>query len=117
MSRLKQILVRKEKRKARLLASLDSIVSELRRLGALKIILFGSLIEDNVDVGSDLDLFVLMPATRTGKEWMDLIYETVTREVAADIIVFNEREIREQLPTSSFLQNILKGRVMYEKTS
>lgn len=117
MSKLKEIMQRKNERKAKLQASMDSIVSQLKSLGALKVILFGSLAKGDVDVNSDLDLLVLMPSNRTGKEWMDTIYEKIERKVASDIIVYNQKEFYEMLPTSSFLQNILKGMVVYEKTA
>lgn len=117
MSKLKEILQRKERRKAKLQSALDTIVSQLKGIGAMKVILFGSLANDSVDVSSDLDLFVLMPSTKTGKEWMDMIYEKIERKIASDIIVYNQKEFHEKLPTSSFLQNILKGKVVYEKTS
>jgi len=108
MPKLIEFLQRKNERKARLQASLDSIVSQLKSLRALKVILFGSFAKGDVDVNSDLDLLVLMPSTRTGTEWMDTIYEKIERKVASDIIVYNQEELHEKLPTSSFLQNILK---------
>lgn len=118
MSRLKEILQRKSERKARLQVSLDSIINQLKNIGALEVILFGSLAKGDVDVYSDLDLLVIMPSIRTGKEWMHLIYEKVERGIASDIIVYNQKEFHEELPTSSFLQNIINsGRVVYEKTS
>ncbi|MBI5286736.1 MAG: nucleotidyltransferase domain-containing protein [Deltaproteobacteria bacterium] len=117
MSKLKEILRKKEERKAKLQASLDTIVNQLKDIGALKVILFGSLAKGDVDVDSDLDLFVVMPPTRRGKEWMDTIYENVDRKIASEIIVYNQKELLEQLPTSSFLQNILKGKVVYEKAA
>ncbi|WP_174591210.1 nucleotidyltransferase domain-containing protein [Methanocella conradii] len=115
MSKVNEILKRKSERKARLQESLDHIVSQLKSLGALKIIVFGSFAQDDVDINSDLDLFVLMPSTRTGKEWLDIIYDTIERKVASDIIVYNEREFREMLPVSIFLQNVVKGKIVYEK--
>lgn len=117
MSKIKEIIERKEQRKVRLQKSLDLIVSHLRDMGALKIILFGSLEKGDVDVNSDIDLFVLMPTTKTGKEWMNVIYSTVERKVAANIIVYNEAEFTEKLPSSSFLENVLEGRVIYEKAA
>jgi predicted nucleotidyltransferase len=117
MPKLKEILQRKEERKAKLQSALDSIVSQLKSIGAMKVILFGSLVDDSVDVSSDLDLFVLMPPTKTGKEWMDMIYEKIEIKIASDIIVYNQKEFQEKLSTSSFLQNILKGKVVYEKTA
>ncbi|OGP96642.1 MAG: hypothetical protein A2157_11870 [Deltaproteobacteria bacterium RBG_16_47_11] len=117
MSKIKEILERKDKRKVKLLGALDSIVRQLKDMGALKIILFGSVARGDTDVNSDLDLFVLMPSSRPGKEWMDIIYETVERRVASNLIVFNQREFDEKLSGNRFLQNILKGRVVYEKAT
>jgi len=117
MSGLGDIIQRKKERGEKLRSALASIVKQLQELGALKIILFGSLDEEEVDIDSDLDLLVLMPVTRTGREWMKLVYEQVERKVASDIIVYNEKEFDEQWPVSSFLQNIVNsGRVVYEKT-
>ncbi len=116
MSKLQDILRKKNERKNRLLASLDSIVDQLKGMGALKIVLFGSLLRDDADVNSDLDLFVVMPSEKTGKEWTDIVYDRVERKVASDIIVFNEKEFQEELPWNSLLKNILKGKVVYEKT-
>lgn len=118
MSKLKEILLRKEEREAKLRASLDSIVSQLKDIGALKIILFGSLVKGEMDVHSDLDLLVIMPPTRSGKEWMKLIYENVERKIACDILVYNKKEFNDKLLTSSLLKNVLNsGKVVYEKTA
>ena len=95
--------------------SLDLIVRQLKGMGAIKIIVFGSFAADKVDVDSDLDLFVIMPSTRTGKEWTDIIYDTIDRKVASDIIAYNDEEFREMLPVSRFLQNAIRGNVVYEK--
>lgn len=116
MSKIDEIIRRKEERKRKLLSSLELMVDQLKSMGALKIVLFGSLMREDVDVNSDLDLFVLMPSTKSGKEWMDLIYDKVERKVASDIIVYNEKEFQEAFPWNSLLRNISKGRVVYEKT-
>lgn len=115
MSKIAEILRRKNERRTRLLTGMDSIVDQLKGMGAVKIVLFGSLMREEVDVNSDLDLFVLMPSTKSGKEWMDLIYDRIERRVASDIIVYNEKEFQEELPWNSLLKSILKGRVVYEK--
>jgi predicted nucleotidyltransferase len=87
-------------------------------MGALRIILFGSLATGEVDVNSDLDILAIMPETKNGKEWSKLIYESVERGVASDIIVFNRKEFETELPFNSFLRRIMDtGRVVYEKTS
>jgi predicted nucleotidyltransferase len=117
MSKIARILQKKEERRKKLQRSLNSIVQSLKEMGAQKIILFGSLASGDVDVNSDLDLFVLMPSAKTGKEWTNIIYHAVERKVASHIIAFNQDEFRKELPTSSFLGNILKGKVLYEKAA
>jgi predicted nucleotidyltransferase len=116
MSKLKEILQRKKEREEKLKSSLTSVTRQLRDLGALKIILFGSLAKEDVDVSSDLDLLVIMPAEKSGKEWMRLIYENMDLGIASDITIYNQEELQENLATSSFLRGILdSGRIIYEK--
>jgi hypothetical protein len=86
-------------------------------MGCLKIILFGPLATGEVDVNTDLDLLAIMPETKGGKDWSKLIYDKVERDVVSDIIVFNKKELEEELPTNSFLREIVEsGKVVYEKT-
>lgn len=117
MSKLEEILQKKREREERLKFSLALVTRQLRDFGALKIVLFGSFVKGDIDIFSDLDLLVIMPPERSGKEWMKLVYENVERGIASDIIVYNQKELEEKLPTSSFLRGILNsGKVVYEKT-
>lgn len=114
--RLAQILGRKAERETQLRSSLDSIADQLKAMGALRIVLFGSLAEGEVDVRSDLDLLVIMPLAKSGKEWSRLIYDTVERGVDSDIVVYNQEEFAEMIPASSFLRDVMEsGKVIYEK--
>ncbi len=115
--KIKDILRKKEARKRKLQESLYSLVRSLKELGAEKIILFGSLARGEVDVNSDIDLFVIMPSFKSGKEWMNLIYGKIEKGVAATIIAYNQEEFSQKLPSSHFLGNILKGKVVYEKAA
>ena len=116
MSTLKEIIKRKANRKARLQASLKSLKNQLIKFGAIKIILFGSFLKEEIDVNSDLDLLVIMPSSKTGKMWTNLIYENLEIEISTDFIVYNREEFKEMLLNSSFIQNIVNiGRVIYEK--
>ena len=94
MSKLEEILQRKRKREEKLNSSLISVTRQLRDFGALKIILFGSLAEGDVDIFSDLDLLVIMPSERSGKEWMKLIYEDVERGIASDTLFITKKNWR-----------------------
>jgi len=115
LSKIVEILKRKEERKKQLEIALESLRIQLIDLGAKKIILFGSLNENEIDVNSDLDLFVLMPSSKTGKEWTSYIYENLERDIASDIIAYNEDEFWKYLPNSSFLKEINdRGNVIHE---
>lgn len=117
MSKLKEILQRRKEREEKLESALVSITRQLRDLGALKVILFGSLAEEDVDVFSDLDLLVIMPTGRSGREWMRFVYENIDLGIASDIIIYNQKELQENLGKSSFLRGVLdSGKTVYEKT-
>jgi predicted nucleotidyltransferase len=117
VTRLDDILRSKELRAHALRAALTSAVDRLKHLGALRVTLFGSLATGETDVGSDLDLVVVMPSTRSGRAWRRVLYEQVPGDVAIDMLVYAENEWERELPINSFLRDIQKhGRVVYEKT-
>jgi uncharacterized protein len=115
VSRLKEILRKKKERRAKLLSSVNRMTQEFKNLGALKIIIFGSVARGDIDTNSDLDLLVIMPSHKTGREWTNIIYEKIERKIAADFIVYNEQEFLKKRSTSRFLQDITRGKVAYEK--
>ncbi len=117
MQRLKEISEKIEDRKLKLRETLTSLIKQLKNFGALKIYIFGSYIMDDIDVNSDLDLLIIMPSDKAGKEWINLIYSNIEMKIFSDLIIFNAEEVKKQLPTNSFLENILStGRLVYEKT-
>jgi len=104
-------------RKEQLQDALEHLVDQLKEIEVLKVILFGSLNEDNIDINSDIDLLILMPNSRPTKEWTNLIYENIERNIASDLVIYNLNDFEEMLPTSSFLQHIVEtGKIVYEKT-
>jgi predicted nucleotidyltransferase len=74
---LQKIRVRKERQKKALQKDLEKIQRQLVNMGALKVILFGSYVYGHIRSWSDLDILSVMPATRTGKEWMRKIYDEI----------------------------------------
>ena len=116
LQHLKEISEKIENRKLKLRNTLTSLIVQLKSFGVLKIYIFGSYLRDDIDVNSDLDLLVVMPSNKAGKEWINLIYNKIEMEIFSDLIIFNSEEIKNQLPTNSFLENILiSGRLVYEK--
>jgi predicted nucleotidyltransferase len=118
VSKVQEIIKRKNERKKKLENALESIKRQLINLGAKKIILFGSLNKEDIDIYSDLDLFVIMPSIKTGREWLNLIYSNLERKIASDIIVYNEKEFEKNLDDNSFLLEIIDtGKIIYEAKS
>jgi predicted nucleotidyltransferase len=116
MKNLNEISQRIELRKKKLERGLAEIVKQIRKMGALKIVLFGSFVSGKITPSTDLDIFVVMPVTKKGKEWLDEIYGKIERYVACDIIVFNLTEYKQEKEKNLFLKEIeKKGKVIYEK--
>ena len=59
MSKIKEILQKKEERRMKLQRSLNSIVQSLKNMGAQKIILFGSHARFEAGEDSDVDILVI----------------------------------------------------------
>jgi len=115
MKTLSSILERKEERRKALEQHLPFVVEQLKALGALKVILFGSLVRGDVGLRSDLDLIAIMPSFLSSREWIQKIYAEIERGIACDILVYNEGDLQEMLPTSRFLRHALKeGKVIHD---
>ncbi len=116
MTSLEEARRHKADRARALDSALASAVGYLRGLGALRVILFGSVARGELDLGSDLDLLVVMPDTRSGREWIRLINAEIPRNAAIDLLVYAESELAREIPRNSFLRDIQeRGRVVYEK--
>jgi predicted nucleotidyltransferase len=116
MKSLKEIFQRIELRKKRLKQGLEKIINQLKEIGALKIIVFGSFVKDQIGPSSDLDILVIMPTIKSGRDWLREIYQRIERYVASDIIVFNLREYEDSKNENFLLKEIeRRGKVLYEK--
>lgn len=113
---LRRIRRLKEERRRALEKALGSILAQLKKMGALKVVLFGSFARGEVRARSDIDIIAVMPSTCPGRMWMRRIYDEVDREVDCDILAYTDEEIKATMPISRFLRYALKeGRVVYEK--
>jgi predicted nucleotidyltransferase len=97
-----------ERQKRRLTRTLRSLVSQLKRRGAKKILLFGSLARDQVREDSDLDLIVVLeseqdnPVRRLAKLYSELEF----RE-AVDLRVYTPEQFK-RARSGPFLKEVLK---------
>jgi len=115
---LQTIRERKEKRRQLLKNELERISGQLKAMGALRIIVFGSYAEDHVRSNSDLDVIAIMPSTMRGKDWMGKVYSEIDRNVDCDILCYTQEELENLIPVSRFVRRALDtGKVVYEKGS
>ena len=106
---------RQEKRRRALEAALPAVVAQLREMGALRVILFGSLARGEAGPRSDLDLITILPSSHNSQEWMRRIYTEVDRKIACDILAYSEQEFPDVLAHSRFLRRAVReGKVLYE---
>jgi predicted nucleotidyltransferase len=116
--KIEDIIENKEKRRRKLGKNLHNIVLQLKKFGALKVILFGSFASGDISLTSDLDLVAVMPASKAGRDWLKQIYEEIKRDVSCDILVFNSKEFEDLKDKRVILREAIeKGKVIYEKGS
>ncbi|NPV29935.1 MAG: nucleotidyltransferase domain-containing protein [Firmicutes bacterium] len=84
---------KKRGRHAALLRSeVARLTEELCRLGAKKIVLFGSLARGRLDLFTDIDLLVVMESDLPFVERSGWVYRKLMPRVDADIIVYTGEE-------------------------
>ena len=101
---------------------LDQAVERLREVlsqhpAVERIILFGSYARGRRDLGTDLDVIVIMDSTAPFLERQKQLYQMLTLPVDADILCYTPEEF-ERLRYTPFGRRILQeGVVLYEKNS
>jgi predicted nucleotidyltransferase len=80
---------------SQMLAEGRRLAGELRRLGATRVVLFGSRARGTERRDSDLDLLVIMPHPPGGTfpARLAAIYELVRPRVAVDLVVYTPDEV------------------------
>ena len=113
---LERLQNQRAKRRKQLEHALKDIVRKLKNMGALKVVVFGSFVSGTIRRWSDLDVLVVMPSTKNGKEWFKEIHDKIDAGTAADILPFTQEELKKKIETSSFVRHALKtGKVLHEK--
>ncbi|MCX7795745.1 MAG: nucleotidyltransferase domain-containing protein [bacterium] len=110
------VFLDKKRRKKILEAELRRILNILQTLDIEKIILFGSLLRNDIMSTSDIDLIIIKETKKRFLDRLDEIYTTIKPRVAMDILVYTPKEFEKLQKESSFIRQILKeGKVLYEK--
>lgn len=109
----KKIIIKAMKAdKKKLEKELFNIVSQLKNMGAKKLILFGSLARGQVRLASDIDLIAIFDDDRNFKERMKFVYSQLNSGEGVDILTCSFREF-EKVKNRPFFKNILSyGRII-----
>ena len=91
------------------------LAEQLKALGALKIILFGSLARGEISLFSDIDLLAVFDDPRSVRELTRWVYERIQTGESVDLVAYNQDAFaaaRER----PFIRHILReGKVLYER--
>jgi len=97
---------------------IQNIVNQLVRLyKPEKIILFGSLAKDQINQGTDIDLFIIKSdVPKLGVDRIRQLDALIKYSLATDFIVYKPQELEQRLRLSDpFVKTILKeGKVLYD---
>ena len=94
---------------------LARIKSETIKMGAYKIILFGSAAREDLGLISDIDLIVIMESDKNFIDRLAEFYQEIQPR-NADILIYTPAEFSQMKNENLFIRHILKeGKVIYER--
>ena len=101
--------------KERLETETQHLVEQMKALGAVKVILFGSLARGEISLFSDIDLLVLFDVDRSPRDLTRWLYQNMQAREAVDVIAYSQKSF-ETIRNRPFFRHILReGKVLYER--
>ncbi len=98
---------------ARLEAEVQRLVDQLKALGAVQVILFGSLARGQISLFSDIDLLAVFDREQPSHELTRWVYQNIHSREAVDVLAYG-RQAFQQVRGRPFFQKILReGKVLY----
>lgn len=104
----------KAERTIRLERELGRLTQILRELGALRIILIGSLAKGSVRSDSDIDLIVVGPWDGRFMERIGYLEERLQPRVAVDLLPYTPEEFNSIQHRDFFRRALQEGKTIYE---
>ena len=99
--------------RARLEAEIERLLEQLKELGAVQVILFGSLARGQISLFSDIDLLALFDGERSARDLTRWVYQNIESSEAVDILAYSRRAF-EEMRDRPFFQKILReGKVLH----
>jgi predicted nucleotidyltransferase len=99
----------------RLETEVHRLATQMEKLGAVKVILFGSLARGQISLFSDIDLLVLFDKELSPRALTRWVYQNIQSGEAVDILAY-DRKYFNKVREHPFLNHILaEGKVVYER--
>ena len=92
------------------------MTEQLKTLGAVKVILFGSLARGQISLFSDIDLLALFDRARPARELTRWVYQNIQTGEGVDILAYNEQTFHQLCERPFFRQVLKEGKVLYERS-
>ncbi len=98
-----------------LLSEARRLADQLRALGAVRVVLFGSLARGNVSLFSDIDLLALFDDPRSPRELTRWVYSVIDSSESVDILAYSSEDF-DRLRQRPFWKHALQhSQVLYER--
>lgn len=98
-----------------LLSEARRLADQLRALGAIRVVLFGSLVRGTPSLFSDFDPLALFEDPRSPRELTRWVYSVIDSSESVDIFCIQQRRFRPS-PTASLLETrTAHAQVLYER--
>jgi len=90
------------------------LTKEAAKMGALKVILFGSLARGTPTLSSDLDLLIVLDDKQDFLNRTASVYKRLKPRTGVDLLIYTPEEIKKMENNPFFRQSLAQGRVLYE---
>jgi predicted nucleotidyltransferase len=106
---------RREHHIARVRSEIERLQNELISLGAERVILFGSAAREELGLGSDIDLIVVMKSALNFVERTGALYKILQPRLDADILAYTPEEFERVSETSPLVRlALIEGKELSE---
>jgi len=101
--------------RVRLEEAVLSLTEQLKALGAVRVILFGSLARGEISLFSDIDMLVLFDLERPSHELTRWVYQQIRTGEAIDILAYGQHAFQKIRDRPFFHRVLQEGKVLYER--
>ncbi|MCL5076345.1 MAG: nucleotidyltransferase domain-containing protein [Chloroflexi bacterium] len=96
-------------------AEMKRLVEQSKDMGAVKVILFGSLARGQLSLFSDIDLLVLFDQEQSARELTRWVYQNIQAREEVDILAYSQEAFQRVCERPFFRQILKEGKVLYER--